>query len=88
MFKDILEEQELKDAIKLVGEEAYRDDPIVHNALRLIINHGMSKVDALALAVKTLSKQNRLMMKDLVTVASSRPLPMTIIDSSKDPRDV
>jgi hypothetical protein len=76
------QETELKRAAAYVGWDVYNNDPIVHAALQGIM-HGVPLLDALATAVKCLSKQNASMLKDLVTVAASRPLPVAVIESAE-----
>lgn len=65
--------------VMLVGEEATRNNPIVYAALQTIGTHGATVEQALGTAVKCLAMQNDKMMKDLVTVACSRPLPAYVL---------
>ena len=81
--------ERLGHAVALVGEEAFKRDPIVHNCLRLIVHQELAAEEALGLAVKILSDTKERLMNDMVTIASSRPMgPITIMrETAKDEPD-
>lgn len=70
--------QGLHYAIGLVGEHAYRNDPIVSCALQQIA-HGVEIDKALASAVRGLAMFNERLLKDAMTIAASRPVAPFII---------
>ena len=72
-----VKEERLRRAIDVVGADAYRNNPIVHAVLHTILQ-GANVEMALGEAVKALVMRNDQMMKDLVTIACSRPIQLTV----------
>jgi hypothetical protein len=70
-----LHKERLSRAVELVGQELFTRNPMVYTALTTI-SHGADVETALACCVRGLAAQNERMLKDLVAIASNRPMAM------------
>ena len=72
--------RETQRVAEMIGLDIVRNDPIVSNVLSYMRNGKLSVEDALVLIVKTGAQVREKLMKDLVTIASSRPGPPFVIE--------